>query len=72
MEIYLPSTISTLPKYAFEIVSYLRIHIPATVTVLEEKCIVSDSQNPVTIIAPQGSCAEAYAKKYNIPFEAEN
>lgn len=72
MEIYLPTTITRLPKYAFDYVSYLRIHIPESVTVLEEKCIVSDAQNPVTIIAPLGSCAEEYAKKYNIPFEAKN
>ncbi len=73
MEIYLPTTITSIPTCAFQLVSNLRIHIPDSVTVLEDDCIYPYLKAKVTVIAPIGSCAEAYVKEHpsDLDFEAE-
>jgi len=70
-EIFIPSTVISLPKGTFTEVQDLTLHLPASMTEIAEE-VCWDSPSPIKAIhAPAGSYAESYAKEHNIPFVAE-
>lgn len=70
-EVYIPSTVTVLPRNFFDDVWNLSLHLTAF-TELPEKLESLHSGTPIKVIyAPAGSPAEQYAKKNNIPFVAE-
>ena len=67
--ISIPNGVTSIEAWAFSECNELEsITIPSSVTSIEES--VFESCPKLTIHAPSGSCAEQYAKEYNIPFEA--
>lgn len=72
--ITIPDGVTSLRDNAFSGCSSLNeVHIPDSVTEIVEGSNSSfDDCDNLTIYAPAGSYAEQYAKKYNIPFVAEN
>lgn len=70
-EVFIPSTVTSLPAGTFIAVQDLIVHLPASMTEIAED-VCWDSPSPIRAIhAPAGSCAERYAKKHSIPFVAE-
>ena len=72
MEIFFPSTVTSLPKDCFCAVENLTLHIPASVTEIADELEYDSSEQAFKAIhAPAGSYAEQYAKEHGIPFVAE-
>ena len=71
-EIFFPNSVKSLPEGCFIAVKNLTLHIPASVQEIADE-LEWDSGDPAikVIYAPEGSCAEKYAKAHNIPFVAE-
>ena len=72
VEIFFPSTVTSLPRGCFVACHDLTLHLTAAVTEIHEE-LAWDGPDPQikAIHAPTGSYAETYAKAHNIPFTAE-
>ncbi len=71
--IEIPETVTEIKKYAFyDLDNLTEVTIPPTVTDFGEEIVIicsEDDPDKVTLFVTEGSPAEEYAKKYNIPYE---
>lgn len=71
--INIPDTVTEIKKYAFyDLDNLTEVSIPSSVTDFGEEIVIICNENDpdkVTLFVAEGSPAEEYAKKYNIPYE---
>jgi hypothetical protein len=71
-DVYIPSTVTSLPKNMFCASEGVTLHLTAAVTQIADGLAIDSFETGIAAIhAPAGSYAETYAKENNIPFVAE-